>query len=145
MNAWKTLAAACLIAAIGASAAHAQEAWKCKMTGEWKQNSPKASGRFNWNVTWTAKEKSWMLSGRANESAGASNLNGACNTTGGCNLSQTYTSGDMSGNTYKWRGTYTESFPSDTTSVLKFRGVWGESHEDTSGTWSAQGNCTRSR
>jgi hypothetical protein len=128
---------------MGLGAAHAAETWQCQLSGDWVETG-QGKGRFNWNVTWVSGGEKWRLTGRANESLGKSDLNGTCDDSK-CQFKQVYTSGDLDGKTFHWRANYTEDMPSDTTSVLKFKGTWGESTKAADGTWSAQGNCKRTK
>ena len=130
------------MALLAAGASQAQERWVCEMKGDWSEIESGEKGRFNWNVNWVAQSSDWKLTGRAAESLGRSDLNGRCgdNT---CQLRQTYTSGDLKGETFHWRGRYTETFPNENTSVLKFQGDWGGAPKQVDGKWTAQGRCTR--
>ena len=128
---------------VQAMAAGAPEVWSCEFKGTWTEGASKSKGPFTWSVTWTETGKGWKMTGSSTDELGKSSTTGTCDDAT-CAIAQTYTSGDLRGETYYWAGSYVDADgKSDDTLVETFKGTWGESANDrkSGGTWQAKATC----
>ena len=140
----KLLSVTTLVLLMTGAAAHA-EMWNCDYDGSWDTFDSSNQGSFQWHVIWQSSARGgWNLTGDYEDRYGESTLNGSCNDHS-CLLKQAYSSGELEGKNYYWRGDYTDDLDGDT-SVNNFTGTWGTtSAAENGGNWHAIANCTRNR
>jgi hypothetical protein len=126
-----------------AQSAFADEVWACAYRGEWNTNGSTDKGDFAWAVSWTLAGSNWNVVGDYNDRYGASYLDGSC-TGNHCELTQTYNSGSLNGNVYKWVGDYTEKVE-DGKLINTFTGTWStvKGGGSNTGNWTATATCTK--
>jgi len=142
----KVLSVSMLCGLVAAVPTHAEtETWNCSYDGTWDTFNSSNEGVFNWQVTWQLNDEGqWDITGSYSDRYGDSILDGACNDDS-CLLSQVYSSGDLQGKRYYWRGDYQDEQTNNTTTTNSFTGTWGTNKKATDGgNWKAIATCIRS-
>lgn len=138
------LLASTLFAVLGTtSIATAADSWTCGYQGSWTTTSTGNVGSFEWTVQWADNGAGWAMIGEYDDKYGHAMLDGSC-ANKACAFTQTYTTGELKGKVYHWKGTYVDEKVRDGETVNRFKGTWGYSAAaKDGGPWDAVAMCRK--